>query len=172
MRAQLAAIKQEFAAIDEIRCTPAEQIHLTLQFLGYLQPDQVETLTTSLKTLQHNSFQLDVAGIGAFPNLRRPTILWAGLPGNVASLQSLHQAVLALTRKTGVEPENRPFHPHLTLARLKTLNSRVQHCVSSKLNSLVSISFGEWKISEIVLMQSHLSPAGACYSRINVTPLH
>lgn len=172
LRQKLASIRQDFAHIDEIRWTPLEQIHLTIQFLGYLHMDQLESLTAALKTLQHCKIQSEVEGLGAFPNLRRPAILWAGLKGNLVSLQSLHQTALALTQQIGVQPENRPFQPHLTLARLKTMNSRIHHCVSSKLNSLVSISFGTWTISEIVLMQSHLSPAGARYECIVGTGLH
>lgn len=104
-----------------IRWTDSAVLHLTLRFLGDIAPDVTERLRTVLDAVagRLTSCDLRLVGAGAFPSLARPRVLWIGVE-QTPTLVALHEAVDAACAAAGLGREPRPFHPHLTVGRLRT----------------------------------------------------
>ncbi|HKQ39448.1 MAG TPA: RNA 2',3'-cyclic phosphodiesterase [Verrucomicrobiae bacterium] len=146
---------------ETVRWTPEEQIHLTLQFLGNIAAAEVQQLQTRLAPLAR-VLRLRAQGIGAFPSIRRPRVIWVGLAGQIDELKQLQAAV---DKATG-HSEERDFHPHLTIGRV-----REGRQPKLAFDPWKDQHFGEWEVRELLLMQSKLSPKGAAHSvlaRFNV----
>src|ERR1700687_2296496 len=107
---------------ESIRINPTERMHLTLHFLGHLPRPIVEQLPPALAALvmRHHRFRLAAQGVGAFPTLARPRVLWAGITG--ADLPRLNELQVELgdaLRAAGLTVGGDRFHPHLTLGRVR-----------------------------------------------------
>lgn len=139
---------------EAVRWAPQEQIHLTLQFLGNIPAAEVEHLQIRLAPLAR-VLRLRAQGIGAFPSLGRPRVVWVGLAGEIDELKALQAAVENATGRS----EEREFHPHLTIGRV-----REGHRPNLNLDRWKNEPFGEWEIRELFLMQSKLSPKGSTHS--------
>lgn len=146
------------------RWAKPEQIHITLRFFGWITIADAEALKVLLSGIcaAHSGFQLQCESLGAFPNMKRPRVLWAGLKGDLAAAGELQNELAAATTPFGDPPEDRPFKPHLTLARLKDPTrgeiSDLEHAIARgfKIDST-------WHVEDLLLMQSHLSPNGSTY---------
>lgn len=164
-------LKTKFGSSD-FRWVKAEQIHITLRFFGWLTVAQADELTRLLPPIcsAHQPFTLTCETLGAFPNMRRPRVLWAGLKGDLAKAAALQTEITSATHNYGDPPEDRPFKPHLTIARLKEPD-RGQ---ITDLEQAISRGFQidqPWQVTELLLMQSHLSPAGSTYEPLATVPL-
>jgi 2'-5' RNA ligase len=94
------------------------ELHLTLHFLGELDPSSVELVRKALAGVRMNAFTMTLRGVGRFPPEGCPRVLWVGVEHDPALL-ALHAAVaLVLSEAIGFHPEERPYSPHVTLARL------------------------------------------------------
>lgn len=131
-----------------------EQMHLTLHFIG---EGGVKVYRQALEKLRSPQFSITIESLGKFAN-RNETILWAGVRES-AELRSLHREMEAALMVAGYQPEKRPYHPHLTLARC---DGRVPGEV---VEAFLSQPFGpmEIKVDEVVLFSSMLSPQGPTY---------
>lgn len=118
----VAGIIDDLARHDwPVRWVTPETAHLTLHFLGDTPPEQVELLRLGLGqvALRHRAFSLATSGLGVFPDLRRPRVLWLGLSGETDALGALHRDVGQALRSLGFEVEAGRLNPHLTLGRLR-----------------------------------------------------
>ena len=162
------ALRQQQAAFRAIcpdgRWTRPEGIHLTLKFLGEISDQQVTQVTNTLKELGPvESFSVEVKGFGFFPDAHRPRVFWTGVvtpPNLVALAEQVERAM----EKLGFAREDRPFAPHLTLARFKV--PRPQPALQSHLERLGELSLGCFEVSEFFLFESKLSPQGAEYRKV------
>jgi len=142
----------------------AENLHVTLKFLGNTEPERLRAVATTISSIRsEQSVHLAFRGLGFFPNERRPRVFWAGLEAspNLAELAAgIDQAMHGL----GFPLEQRPFIPHLTLARFEPPG------VSPKLLNIVRAqildSFGALTATEFHLIESKLKPAGAEYTTV------
>lgn len=116
----LAAVREP---ADDVRWVPPEQMHVTLRFLGDVPEDDVAGIEAALARVRHPAVALRIAGLGVFASIRRPRVLWAGLE-DAAAVTTLHRRTTAALASTGIEPDRKAFHPHVTLARLKREPSR------------------------------------------------
>lgn len=149
---------------NAFRWVKPEQIHITVRFFGWIRLTDVNELVDLLPPIcsAHASFTLNCEGLGAFPNMRRPRVLWAGLKGDIANAAALQGEITSATGTFGDRPEDRPFKPHLTLARL-TDPGRDQ---ITDLEHAIGRGFqidSPWRVDQVLLMQSHLSPTGSTY---------
>jgi 2'-5' RNA ligase len=152
-----------------LRWTQADKVHLTLRFLGETNADQCTQLTEALNAVgaQHARLQLSLQGLGAFPQLPKPSVLWLGVAGEVSALLTLQQDIEETVHAAGFAAETRPFAPHLTIARVQrdapnAERRRLGHLLRQTTNEKrVSPSF---TAPEIVHMRSDLHPSGAVYS--------
>jgi 2'-5' RNA ligase len=160
------------AADLEIRWTPAEQLHLTLKFLGYIDERLVGEIQSALENACRAAAasSLRAAGLGCFPNANRPRILWAGIEGNLEGLLDLQSRVEAAVSKW-VEPEARPFSAHLTLARIKELRPASRIALKDLLHRHAETRFGQWEARQVDLMQSVPGRSGSIYRSLGSIPL-
>jgi len=101
----------------------AEQIHLTLAFLGNVLPEIEDRLRAALLDVRFHSFFLPLQGLGTFPRQGRPKILWLGVGQGHPHLFQLHKKVTDAALAAGLAPELRPWHPHITLARCQNISA-------------------------------------------------
>lgn len=105
-------------ALPGMRILGRDELHLTLHFLGELPADIFETARTALRTVKIRTFSITIQGVGMFSSERHAKVLWAGVTAN-SELIEFHRTIGAvLTDAIGFRPENRPYSPHVTLARL------------------------------------------------------
>ena len=150
--------------------TTAEQQHLTLVFLGERPETELSALEQALAFACRRSapFQLETAQPGAFPSLRRPSVLWTGVGGNVPALRQLHGVLLAQLEGLHA-PDRRSFAPHLTLGRLKKPGHASE--VASAFAALERSEPVAWTVDEVRLYSSRLLPSGARYTTLVSRPL-
>lgn len=147
-------------------------LHLTVKFLGEQPPEMVPKLVEALRVVSERNkvIQVEIRGVGAFPNFRRPRVVWIGVTPD-PKLELLHHDVESACEAVGVPLDGRPFRPHLTLARVKpraadaiTLR-RLAHAADEV--TLVE----EVLITSVDLMQSEPGPSGSRYRLLASTPL-
>jgi 2'-5' RNA ligase len=158
-------LQQELPA-RTVTWTRPEQMHLTLKFLGQVPKSQLPVLLDALERACHAQprFDLHLAALGAFPNLRTPRTIWAGLRSLADVLVNLQKRIETETRACGFPAEDREFHPHLTLGRVRRANARELRGVGKALAEFRGGIEGAWTVREIDLMQSDLSPTGSTYT--------
>jgi 2'-5' RNA ligase len=164
-------IKRELGRLWTDSCgarrVPAEQIHLTLAFLGEVDEAALERLTGELARIRVPEFRLGFSVTGCFPDRRRPRVLWVGLVPHPRLMQlaaGVRQAVLAC----GIPQEERPFSPHITLARLKQAPSR--EC-DAFLGRHPGQDLPPFPVRGFTLFQSRLTPQGALHLPVRNFPL-
>ena len=158
---------------DSIRWVPPKNMHLTLKFLGNTAVSHLDFLKQLLAQTadSHPQFDLQIGGIGSFPNLKRPRVIWVGIHAP-ASLNSLQRAVETGTARLGYEKEERPFSPHLTLGRVRqNINPATLQTVGAVLNSIQVGNIGSAKIDAIHLYKSDLHSNGSVYTKLFSAPL-
>lgn len=116
--AQRDRIRSICSGLPGTRWTPAEQIHLTLRFIGEVDGDLYRQIADTLAEIKTEPLTLKINGLGYFPPRRTPRVLWVGLENNDGLLQLRNRIEAALVR-IGLEPEERKFSPHITIARFK-----------------------------------------------------
>jgi len=143
-----------------VRWLPAEQLHLTMSFLGQVESEREESLRSTLAEVRVAPFFLPIQGVGAFGG-QHPTIVWAGVGKGHPHLFALHKHIQDAVMRAGFEPDLRPFHPHITLARVKDVP---RHAVRPFLLRYEETEFDLFQVKGFVLFSSVLSPEGATHS--------
>lgn len=156
-----------------IRWVPGQNIHLTLKFLGDVSLANLDLLTKALKNeiAGHTPFEISVGGLGAFPVMRRPRVIWVGVeaPPELAAVQSGVENAMA---RLGYAREERPFSPHLTLGRVsRNANSADLRRIASVLETSKVSFLGAARAEEVCLFRSDLRPSGAVYTKVFTAPL-
>ena len=149
------------------RWMKTENQHITLKFLGSTPPERVDGVRAATRDVarNHEASAVALSDLGVFPGPRRARVLWIGLddPGDL--LTSLARALDAALQPLGYEPEKRPFHPHLTLARFRT---------PERLGGdlpVLGLDLEPVVIESVELFRSHLHPKGARYEVLESFPL-
>jgi 2'-5' RNA ligase len=157
-----------------VRWVDPDGIHLTLKFLGSVPAAQVSEIVDRVAEAVASvpAFSVAVGGLGLFPNQRAPRVIWLALLGNVTALGQCQERVEAATVPLGFAREKRPFQPHLTLGRVREGAAPPQLAAIGRLPIGWPANRSEpFLVPSISLMQSHLSPAGARYTRVAEFPL-
>lgn len=149
------------ASLSDARWTTRAQWHVTLQFLG--NHVDLDAVAGALGALAASGGDARLGGGGAFPSERRGRVLWVALAEGAELLTRLADGVGALLAPLGSEPETRPHHAHVTLARLKAPGNL--HGVVAAL--AVAALGPAWPVEEIVLFRSHTKSTGAEYEPIS-----
>ncbi len=151
---------------ESVRWVRSEGIHLTLKFLGEISSSNLGEIRQILEREieKHPICTLSVGGFGCFPNRRRPRVLWIGITEDQGTLAQVQSSIDERIVPLGFEKEGRPFHPHLTLGRLR------RNCSISDLTQLqdavkdfVVGQIGQFEVRDIHLIESILKPTGAEY---------
>ena len=169
----------------KVSWTKVDNVHVTLQFLGYIEEEAVVTINAALDRVvsEHSAFELAVRGAGAFPDERRIRVLWVGcedagvgsgsrarpvVPADdrgVSPLRQLAQSVQAAMHPLGFEPERRELSAHLTLGRIKY--PKPDAALTKALDSIKNQAFGTMRVDAVHLFQSQLHPEGSIYSKLS-----
>ena len=147
--------------------TKPGNFHLTLKFLGDVRPETVDVVSEAIQNVADAQapFSIQLGGVGAFPNLMRPRVLWVGIKHGVLTVSHLAKAVNLELKHLGFPTDNR-FHPHLTLARLR--DPMNLEPLKDVLRQYDTIDDAVVRVNEITLMQSQLHPNGAIYTPLNL----
>jgi 2'-5' RNA ligase len=153
------------------RWARAQNLHLTLKFMGSLPADQVDRVRAALcsAAAEHDAFGLTAEGLGVFPGMRRPRVLWVGLSGATAALVRLQRGLDDQLEAAGFSREARDFHGHLTLGRFT--EEAAARGIADVVSAYASKRFGSFEVREVVLFQSELQPQGAVYTALARAPL-
>ena len=175
VQARLAAVQAEVKALGlAMRQARPEGLHLTLAFLGQRPQGDLLPLSEALQRAANGRppFRLGVAGLGAFPSLDRPRVLWAGLTGELHTLDGLRRAVWNEIEALAIPFQRQPFRPHVTLSRAPGAPGPQE---ARLLRRIVAghpdEPFGEWEASDVHLMQSELLSGGARYTPLATATL-
>ena len=153
--------------IKGIKWVLPDKIHLTLRFLGDLDKSEIEAVKEAIDTAAGTGspFLLSARGIGAFPGLTRPRIIWIGLGGGLVSLSELYLNLENQLEAAGVIREERKFKAHLTIGRVKGKVDTVRLVESIK--SFKDFEIGTFSVNQIILFKSDLKPAGPVYTQLH-----
>jgi 2'-5' RNA ligase len=135
IRENLFSLQQELKkTLPPVNWVRPESIHLTVKFLGYVEPSRISQLLLALEPIgtTQPGFSIEVQGVGVFPQIKHPRILWVGVTGKTHALQELVLEIEAALEPLGFPPEEKPYHPHLTLARIKRDNTSGKRRVSTR----------------------------------------
>lgn len=172
----LAELQRKFKAAGSlaVKWVDPENIHLTLKFLGDIDADSPEKIVKALEEAANGitSFDIEVRELGVFPNMNRIQIIWVGLHGELEKLGQLQKHIETSLKPLGFPPENRPFTPHLTLARVRDYARPDER---QKLGQTISTANfdGKYtiKVTTVNLMRSQLTPEGPIYSKLGTVTL-
>lgn len=172
VKAALAAVEERLkSAHAEVGWVKPANLHLTLKFLGAVEEASVGTVGDAVAgaVCGYGSFRLTLQGLGAFPLLRAPRIVWVGVSGGAEALVALQAKVEAALKPLGFPRERRPFTAHLTLGRVRRPGNLAQ--LAALLTSMVREPLGEMVVERVELMRSELHPLGARYTSLRTCPL-
>ena len=155
----------------DLRWVDSAGMHLTLQFLGEVSDGLLADVRRALATAATSVSPLELAcrGLGAFPGLARPRVVWAGIRGAVGDLSRLAAACQRACEPLGFVPEKRPFQGHVTLARVRS--PRGFGPLARVIESAADDDFGAWTATEVVLYRSHLRRTGSIYEALDRVPI-
>ncbi len=149
----------------DLKPVATENIHLTLRFIGEIPLSKVNEIC---RTLQNNlvfkPFKIKIEGLGVFPNIHRPRVIWAGVTEGASELTMLHSSIEKLIRPLGIPPNREKFTPHITIARVRS--SRNVHKLIKYLEQYLNELFGEMLVDKVKVKRSILTPRGPIYSEL------
>jgi RNA 2',3'-cyclic 3'-phosphodiesterase len=144
-----------------LRSLPEDQLHLTLSFLGDVDGPKEADLRDELAGVRVPPFFLPLEGVGAFSPRGIPSVVWAGVGKGHPHLFALHQRVQNAVLKAGMQPDLKPFHPHVTIGRAKGLS---RQALQPFLHKYAKAELGMFKVSGFVLYSSVLAMDGATHT--------
>ncbi len=170
LRDCLAAVQNELRRrrfVSRVSWTKPGNLHLSLQFIGLVGPDQVEPIGAALAGVVRGrgGFTLPVKGVGAFPHAARARVLWAGCDDGAGRAGDLAQAVRAALEPLGFPAEPRPYTAHITLGRIR--RPRPDAALTAALDSLTNKEFGTMQVDAVHVYQSQLHPEGSIYTKLS-----
>jgi 2'-5' RNA ligase len=147
----------------EIKWVSPANYHVTLKFLGWTQNDAVAAVSDRLETalVGAQGFRFRTSRLGAFPSLDKATILWAGIE-DPKPLTELAERVERAAAELGYKAETRPFHPHVTLARVR--ETRLLRDVVLPMSEQM---FSETRVDSVILYESETKSSGSVYKEIS-----
>lgn len=141
------------------KVAPAENWHITLRFLDTVDQVTYERFLAGMDPVGETSFRISLIGFGAFPKPRKATVFWAGVGAGSAQLAMINEQAEEAALSAGLLPEERPFHPHLTLARIRPPVD-VRDIVDEELEL-------SWRCERLVMYRSHLGRGPARYEPLD-----
>lgn len=148
-----------------LRYVSPENLHFTLKFLGEISPEDGSRLGTALASLadDFDPFQMVIGSVGGFPSMRSPRVLWVGVQIGAEQLTRLATRVETICSEQGLPGDEKPFRPHLTIARARERRPRSINLP----DRILEIDLGEMTVDRVVLMRSQLGPQGAVYTPLS-----
>lgn len=155
---------EKMAGYRSVRWVSRTQLHVTLRFIGDFEESLVPKLAEGLKkvVLSAEPFEVEVGGLGAFPRMDRPRVLFRPVLKGGEGFERLERDISKLLVGFGVKPDDKAYHPHLTLGRVRGNEDTVE--AIEALREACQISLEPWQVDRFVLFQSRLALGGAVYT--------
>lgn len=167
-----ADVQRQAPGLEKLGWVRPDGIHLTLRFLGDIEEGQIEALRELLQRASAVApFALEARGVGAFPDARRPRVIWLGLSGEARAMEKLchlQKVIEDGVVEMGFPPEPRPFRAHLTLARVRDRGPMTALGKILGLNQDRMV--GRWTAGSVALIRSELRPGGSVYTTLVELP--
>jgi len=150
----------------DLKLVEPGNIHITLRFLGEIRQELVQDIIEQMKQIQFSAFQVEFKGLGAFPDLHRPRVVWVGIEEGAARLSEIFGTLEKGLRTLRVQPDTRGFSPHLTIARVRSGRNREE--LARIVSEMRDKEFGSIVADSVRLKKSTLTPSGPVYSDLHV----
>ncbi len=147
-----------------LKIVKPENIHITMKFLGNISYDLIKKISNKFQEITFVSFNAELKGIGVFPKISRPRVIWVGINNGSEALEKIFDQIEPILKKLGFRSDFQEFSPHLTIARVKSSKNKEQLINFVKNNSNYNI--GKIKIKSLKLKKSDLSPNGPIYTTL------
>jgi 2'-5' RNA ligase len=148
----------------DLRLVNPKNIHITVRFLGEVRPQMIDRVYQEMMKISFSAFEVELKGLGAFPNLRRARVVWTGIRRGAEELVSIFDQLEPNLRMLGLKPDRRGFSPHLTIARVRT--GRARDALARRIRELSDYEFGVVSARCLRLKKSVLTPRGPIYSTL------
>jgi 2'-5' RNA ligase len=167
-----AELKPQLGRGLEARWVPAENMHLTVRFIGYVPADRAPAVISAVSPpLDFAPFEMALGGCGRFPPRGAPRVIWIGLTKGLPALTALHEEFNRRLAPLGFEPENRPYSAHLTLARIKDARAAAARQIDAAFEHIRTGTVAQ-RVDALTLFESRLSPRSATYVEVCRLPLN
>jgi len=155
----------------KVRWIKPGNLHFTLAFLGEIPAAQVALAKVATREAVDGvaPFAISLQGLGAFPSLQRPQVVWIGVGEGAANLQALAERLRAVLLQHRFPPADHPFKPHLTLARIR--DARQWGDIVRALTQYRDVFVGAQQVRTVAVVESHLTPRGPVYARVEEVTL-
>lgn len=146
----------------DVKLVQPENIHLTLIFIGEVSDFKVNVIKDALNVIKFSPFTLKLKGMGVFPSMTRPRVVWVGIEQGFTELRDIRSTLMKELKVRGIRPEDeKEFVPHLTLGRVKGPRNLVN--LIKVINDNLNVEIGEAKVDSVKLFKSTLTPKGPIY---------
>ncbi|MCM8766279.1 MAG: RNA 2',3'-cyclic phosphodiesterase [Candidatus Omnitrophica bacterium] len=168
VRKEIVQIQEELKKTEaDVKWVESKNMHLTLKFLGEVEAEKIELIKENLRriTQEIKSFEIAFQGLGVFPNLEFPRVVWVGIEKGKEEMVKLAMKIDDELQKLGFPKERRPFSCHLTLGRVRSSKNRdklkraIKERENFKIKSIMDLK-------ECILFRSQLTPAGPIYTAL------
>ena len=148
----------------ELKLVEPPNIHITVRFLGNITPATVDKIFEEMKQVQFAPFNVQIKGLGAFPNPSYPRVVWAGITEGADQLKTVFSQLEPRLRGLGFTPDSKGFSPHLTIARVRSGRNKAQ--LAKVITENADYKFGAVNAKCLRLKKSDLTPRGPVYSTL------
>lgn len=174
IRGVMEKVSAEVKKLDlDVRWVRVENIHLTVIFMGSIDQGKISRMAQDIGRIctRTRAFQISVKGVGFFPDMRRPRVMWLGIDGELERLSRFRDDLQRPLSKFGIKEEKRPFRPHLTLGRFRKGGTNQRARLEELVRKYGNLKSPPCSVEELVLFRSDLKPSGAEYTKLSSWPL-
>ena len=151
-------------SLAKMKLVEIENIHFTMRFLGDTSLTRIDEIESSLSDIKIEPFDVMVHGVGAFPTIRKPRVIWIGVTQNADRICNLKMEIDSHLEELGYQPEMKKFTPHATIARVRYIKDAGR--LASNLGELANHSIGSMSVSKFNMKKSTLTPSGPIYETL------
>jgi 2'-5' RNA ligase len=148
----------------DLKLVDPKNIHMTMRFLGDVSVVRIDSIHESMKKIDFSAFTCQIRGVGVFPHLGYPRVIWAGIGKGSEELKRIAEQLENELRQQGFRPDPKGFSPHLTLARVRTGRDKAE--LAQSVQRMEDYEFGTVKADCLRLKKSVLTPKGPIYSTL------
>lgn len=148
----------------DLKLVAPENIHITIRFLGDVSAARIDSIHESMKKVDFTAFDCQIHGLGVFPHLGYPRVIWAGISKGADELTKIAGLLETELGQLGFRSDPKGFSPHLTLARVRTGRNKAE--LARQIQEMTDYEFGNMKADCLRLKKSVLTPKGPIYSTL------
>ncbi len=148
----------------DLKLVEPENIHMTVRFLGDITLNMADKVFEEMKKVEFTPFDVQIRGVGVFPSLSNPRVVWAGISKGADQLRNVFSQLEPRLQSLGFTPDPKGFSPHLTIARVRSATHKAE--LAEFIQKNAEFNFGTVKAEYLRLKRSELTPKGPIYSTL------